>query len=307
MCNDVQASSPSLRGAEGDEGNRELAGTLTLTLAGTPSLTLPLAGGGNRRLSLPLKGGGPGWGLSRRRILLLAGTSEARALAGRIAADSRFDAVASLAGRTSAPAPLALPTRVGGFGGVEGLKRYLVEERMTHVIDATHPFAAQISANAQAACGALGLPLIVYAREPWRSAPGDNWIEVADNAAAALALGESPRRVFLTIGRQGVGDFCAAPQHAYLLRVIEPPEASELPPNCEVFSARGPFTREDEIALMRERRIDIVVSKNSGGALTYAKIEAARALGLPVAMITPARAGVSVVHDLDAVMALLAP
>lgn len=241
-----------------------------------------------------------------RRILLLAGTSEARALAARLAANPACDAVASLAGRTSAPMTLALPTRVGGFGGVEGLKRYLLDARITHVIDATHPFAAQISANAQAACAALGLPLIGYAREPWGAAPGDKWIEVADNADAAKALGEAPRRVFLTIGRQGVADFRAAPRHHYLLRVIERPEADDLPPSCEVISARGPFALEDEISLMREKRIDIVVSKNSGGALTYAKIDAARALGLPVVMIQPpARVGVTLLHDIDAVMAAL--
>jgi precorrin-6A/cobalt-precorrin-6A reductase len=243
----------------------------------------------------------------RPRILLLAGTSEARALAARLAADPRRDAVASLAGRTSAPAALALPTRVGGFGGVAGLTQYLAAERITHVVDATHPFAAQMSANTLAACSALGLPLIVYARAPWRPAPGDRWIEVADNAAAARALGAAPRRAFLTIGRQGVADFRAAPQHDYLLRVIEPPETGDLPPRCEILSARGPFTRDDEIALMREKRVDVVVSKNSGGPLTYAKIEAARVLGLPVVMIAPPpRAGAHVVHDIDAVMALLA-
>ncbi|MBU6528726.1 cobalt-precorrin-6A reductase [Methylocystis sp. MJC1] len=242
-----------------------------------------------------------------RRILLLAGTSEARALAERIAAEARDEAIASLAGRTSAPIALALPTRIGGFGGVEGLKRYLVDERITHVIDATHPFAAQISANAQAACAALALPLVVYAREPWRPMAEDRWIEVDSNLEAVHALGGAPRRVFLTIGRQGVADFRGAPQHEYLLRVIEPPEASDLPPKCEVMSARGPFTRTDEIALMREKRIDVVVSKNSGGALTYAKIEAARELGLPVVMIQPPpRGGVAVAYRIDAVMALLA-
>jgi precorrin-6A/cobalt-precorrin-6A reductase len=240
-------------------------------------------------------------------VLLLAGTREGRDLAARIAADPRCSGVASLAGRTSAPEALALPTRVGGFGGVEGLKRFLMEEGVTHVVDATHPFAAQISANAQTACAAAGLPLIVYAREAWKPSAGDRWIEVADNAAAASVLGERPRRVFLTIGRQGVADFRAAPQHDYLLRVIDWPEASVLPPKCEVFSARGPFTREDEVSLMRQKRIDVVVSKNSGGSLTYAKIEAARELSLPVVMIEPpARAGVAVAHDLDTAMALLA-
>lgn len=242
----------------------------------------------------------------RLRVLLLGGTSEGRALGARIASDPRYEGVVSLAGRTSAPAAQALPTRVGGFGGVEGLMRYLAEERIDRVIDATHPFAAQMSANAREACAALGIPLLVCVREPWRAAPGDRWIEVAGNASAARALGQAPRRVFLAIGRQGVADFRAAPQHEYLLRVIEPPDAQDLPPRCDVICARGPFALEDEIALMREKRIDVVVSKNSGGALTYAKIEAARALGLSVVMIAPpAREGVAAAHDLDAAMAFL--
>jgi precorrin-6A/cobalt-precorrin-6A reductase len=257
--------------------------------------------------ALPARGrdlgsAGPG----RSRVLLLAGTSEARALAARLAVEPGCDAVASLAGRTSAPTALALPTRIGGFGGVEGLKRYLVDQRITHVINATHPFAAQISSNAQTACAALGLPLIVYVREPWRPVPGDEWIEVADAAAAARALGETRKRVFLTIGRQGVAAFLAAPQHDYLLRVIEAPAVVDLPPHCEVVSARGPFTRADEIALMREKRIEIAVTKNSGGALTYAKMEAARELSLPVVVIRPpARAGAALAQDLDTVLALL--
>jgi len=294
LSKSVSASSASLRGAAGDEAIQERHR-------------------GAELFRIPAKSGVPDFEKDARnddvdrRILLLAGTSEARALAARLASHPGYDAIASLAGRTSAPMTLSLPTRIGGFGGVEGLKRYLEDERITHVIDATHPFAAQMSANAQAACAALGLPLIVYAREPWKSGADDNWIEVVDNAAAARALGEAPRRVFLTIGRQGVADFRAAPLHNYLLRVIEPPEANDLPPNCEVFSARGPFTREDEIALMREKGVEIIVSKNSGGALTYAKIEAARELALPVVMIQPpAREGAALAHDLDAVMALLA-
>jgi precorrin-6A/cobalt-precorrin-6A reductase len=241
------------------------------------------------------------------RVLLLGGTSEGLFLAERIATDQRYEGVVSLAGRTSAPMAQALPTRVGGFGGVEGLKRYLVETRITHVVDATHPFAAQMSANARAACAALSLSLIVFARAPWAPTPQDRWIDVADNAEAVAALGDAPRRVFLTIGRQGVADFRAAPQHDYLLRVIEPPATEDLPPRCEVFAARGPFTVDDEISLMRDKRVDVVVSKNSGGPLTYAKIEAARTLGLPVVMIAPSsREGAVVAHDLDAVMAFLA-
>lgn len=243
----------------------------------------------------------------RRRVLVLGGVSEGRALAARIAADPALDGVVSLAGRTSAPLPVALPTRIGGFGGVEGLTHYLAETGVTHVVDATHPFAARISANARAACAALGLPLLRLARESWRKAPGDRWIEVADNAAAARALGAAPRRVFLSIGRQGVADFRAAPQHEYLLRTIEPPEAGDLPPHCDVIFARGPFALEDEITLLRARRIDCLVSKNSGGALTYAKIEAARLLGVEVVMIAPpAHEDAPVAHDIEAAMAFLA-
>ena len=242
-----------------------------------------------------------------RRALVLGGSSEARILATRIAADSRLQGVISLAGRTSAPLAHDLPIRVGGFGGVEGLTRYLVEERISHVVDATHPFAARISANARAACAAAGAPLLVLTRPPWSPGQGDRWIEVVDNDAAARALGAAPRRVFLAIGRQGVADFRAAAQHDYLLRVIEPPQTDDLPPICEVIFGRGPFALEDEIALMRDRRIEAVVTKNSGGALAYAKIEAARALGLDVIMIArPASGAATTTHSIDAAMAFLA-
>lgn len=244
--------------------------------------------------------------IERRRALVLGGSSEARALATGIAADPRLDGVISLAGRTSAPMAHDLPTRVGGFGGVEGLTRYLIEERISHVIDATHPFAARISANALAACAAANVPLLVLTRPQWVPAQGDRWIDVDDNAAAAPALGVAPRRVFLAIGRQGVADFRVAPQHDYLLRVIEPPQAGDLPPSCEVIYGRGPFALEDEIALMRKRRIDMVVTKNSGGALAYAKIEAARTLGLDVVMIArPASGDAATTHDIEAALAFL--
>ena len=221
------------------------------------------------------------------RLLLLGGTSEARALSERLARETGVEAIVSLAGRTRAPLASPLPTRIGGFGGVEGLRRYLVESRIDRVIDATHPFAERISANAREACAALGLPLAVLAREPWRRQAGDRWIEVSDMAAAVAALGEKPRRVFLTVGRLSVGAFCAAPQHQYLVRCIEPPEPEELPPCCALILARGPFSRDDEIDLMRERQIDALVTKNSGGPLTYAKIEAARALSLETIVVLP--------------------
>lgn len=240
------------------------------------------------------------------RALILGGTSEARALAARLAGDARLDAVVSLAGRTSAPLASPLPVRIGGFGGVEGLTRYLVEERIDRVIDATHPFAARISANARAACAALGLPLLVFTRAPWSPVEGDRWIEVADNAGAVAALGEAPRRAFLTIGRLGLADFLCAPQHYYLIRTIDQPSKEDLPPRYELILERGPFTVESELSLMRAAEVDIVVSKNSGGRETYAKIEAARALGLPVAMVTPPRGGEArIVHHIEAAVDFL--
>jgi precorrin-6A/cobalt-precorrin-6A reductase len=240
------------------------------------------------------------------RVLVLGGTSEGRQLAQRLALDPNICAVMSLAGRTNAPLDVGLPTRVGGFGGVEGLICYLAEAKIDRVIDATHPFAARISANARAACAAVGVPLAVFSRPPWRAREGDRWIEVGDNEAAARALGEVKRRVFLTIGRLGVAAFRANPRHEYLIRSIDPPDARELPPRSTVILARGPFERADEIALMREHRIDVVVTKNSGGASTYAKIEAARALSLEVIVIAPpARGDIPKLADLDAAMEFL--
>ncbi|WP_051949232.1 cobalt-precorrin-6A reductase [Methylosinus sp. PW1] len=240
------------------------------------------------------------------RALILGGTSEARALAARLAGDARLHAVVSLAGRTSAPLASPLPVRIGGFGGVEGLTRYLVEERIERVIDATHPFAARISANARAACAALGLPLLVYTRAPWSPMEGDCWIEVADNAGVVAALGETPRRVFLTIGRLGLADFLCAPQHYYLIRTIDQPQENDLPPRYQLILERGPFTVESELSLMRASAVDLIVSKNSGGRETYAKIEAARMLGLPVVMVTPPRGGAArIVHDVAAAVDFL--
>ncbi len=242
----------------------------------------------------------------RTQALLLGGAHEARLLAERIAVAPQIECVVSLAGRTSAPLSQALPVRVGGFGGAAGLANYLTRHGVTHVIDATHPFAAQMSINAREACVQTGIPLLRLTRAPWRPVDGDEWIAVADNADAVRALGANPRRVFLTIGRQGVAAFRVAPQHHYLLRVIDPPEDSDLPPDCTVIADRGPFTSENESVLMRTHKIEIVVSKNSGGALTYAKIEAARALGLPVVMISPpVMDGVPVTHDLDVALAFL--
>lgn len=222
---------------------------------------------------------------SAMRVLILGGTTEASQLATLIAGDKRFDAILSLAGRTSAPKPQPLRTRTGGFGGADALARWLRDEKIEAVIDATHPFADQISANAVTACRQAGVPLASVVRPQWRAAAGDRWQSVPTTEAAAIALGEIPRRVFLGLGRQELSAFASAPQHRYIARVIEPPEGSHLPPDLRLLQARGPFDREAELRLLADEKIDVVVSKNSGGSATYAKIEAARALGLPVIMI----------------------
>lgn len=240
------------------------------------------------------------------RVLVLGGTTEARLLAGLLAADGRFDATLSLAGRTERPAPQPLPTRVGGFGGVDGLAAFLTAEHVDVLVDATHPFAERISDNAVAAATRAGAPLLVLQRPAWTPAPGDRWTEVPDLAAAARALGETPRRVFLTTGRLGVAAFQAAPQHRYLLRSIDPPAAADLPPRCDVLLARGPFTVDAEIDLMRREAVDIVVTKNSGAAAASDKLVAARALNLPVLMIARARhPGATTVATPEAALAWL--
>lgn len=222
------------------------------------------------------------------RVLVLGGTTEARQLGQRLAADGRFRATLSLAGRTERPAPQPLPTRVGGFGGIDGLAAYLAAEAIDVLVDATHPFAERISQNAVAAARQTGVPLLVLERPAWTPGEGDTWRDVADLAAAVIALGDAPKRVFLTTGRLGVAAFKAAPQHRYLLRSIDPPDAADLPPLCDVLLARGPFTVADEMALMRREAVDIVVTKNSGAVAASEKLAAARALNLPVLMIARA-------------------
>jgi precorrin-6A/cobalt-precorrin-6A reductase len=240
------------------------------------------------------------------RVLLLGGTLEARLLAQRIAAEQRLEGIVSLAGRTSAPLSQELPVRIGGFGGVEGLMRYLATERVDKVIDATHPFAAQMAENAREACAALGKPLLKLSRAPWEAVGGDRWTAADDQACAAMALGAAPRRVFLTTGRMGLSNFLAAPQHHYFIRTIEPPEVRDLPPQCDVILERGPFDCESEMELMHARRIDALVTKNSGGDSTYAKIEAARRLGVEVVMIArPQSRGVRLAHEIESAMSFL--
>ncbi|WP_407189921.1 cobalt-precorrin-6A reductase [Bradyrhizobium centrosematis] len=217
------------------------------------------------------------------RALILGGTADASLLAGEMAR-ARIDAVYSYAGRTHAPAGQPLPTRVGGFGGASGLADYIRREGITHVIDATHPFAAEMSRNAVGACADTDTPLIALERAPWLKTPGDNWIEVANVGAAVAALPEAPANVFLGIGRQHIAPFATKPQHAYTLRFVDPPEALPFP--ADVIVSRGPFRLDSELEMMRTRGIAWIVARNSGGDGARAKIDAARRLGLPVVMIS---------------------
>ncbi|MFT4078208.1 cobalt-precorrin-6A reductase [Rhodomicrobium sp.] len=219
------------------------------------------------------------------RLLILGGTADASALAKLLAGDLRFEPTLSLAGRTVSPVTPPIPFRIGGFGGAEGLATYLRDERVDAMIDATHPFAARISANAVKAAQAARVPLASLLRPAWARQEGDRWISVPSPEAAAAALGDAPRTVFLTVGRLELPAFAAAPQHRYVARVIDRPEGVPLPPDLAFIEARGPYDTEAELRLMRQGGFDVIVSKNSGGAATCGKIEAARALGLPVVMI----------------------
>ena len=218
------------------------------------------------------------------RALILGGTGDANQLAAAFAR-KKIDAVYSYAGRTQIPLGHALPTRIGGFGGVEGLADFLREADITHVIDATHPFAAEMSSHAVEACAATGVPLIALERSPWIRSDGDNWIEVPDINAAVAALPEQRTRVFLAIGRQHLAPFAVKPQHAYTLRFVDAPDGPLPLPGAEIVVSRGPFTLQGDRELMRVRGIQLLVARNSGGAGARAKIDAAHVLGLPVIMI----------------------
>lgn len=223
--------------------------------------------------------------MSRLTILLLGGTAEASALAQRIAEDGRFAGTLSLAGVTRSPKASRLQTRTGGFGGADGLAAWLRQHDVDALIDATHPFAATMSANATAAAAAASVPAIALLRPAWQEQPGDCWVRVPDMASAAAALGTAPRSVFLTVGRKDLAPFRRAPQHSYVVRSVDPPPPDLLPEGAIFIAARGPFALADEERLVREYRIETIVTKNSGGTATAAKLAAARRAGLPVVMI----------------------
>jgi precorrin-6A/cobalt-precorrin-6A reductase len=241
-------------------------------------------------------------------VLVLGGTGEGRELAGQLAAFGR-PVISSLAGRVSQPRLPAGPVRVGGFGGVDGLAEYLRAEHISAVIDATHPFAARITQNAADACAATGTALLVLRRLPWTPVDGDHWTPVGDLAAAASIVGRLPPDdvVLLTVGRQGVEAFSALLQR-FWLRAVDPPDGPT-PARCDLLLDRGPFTLDGELELLQRLAIDLLVTKNSGGAMTVAKLTAARTLGLPVLMVErPALPdGVQVVTDVPAALAWLQP
>jgi precorrin-6A/cobalt-precorrin-6A reductase len=217
------------------------------------------------------------------RILLLGGTTEASNLAAALAARG-MDAVFSYAGRTAQPVAQPLPTRVGGFGGVAGLVAYIQAQGITHIIDATHPFAAQMSRNALEASHACGIPLVVLERQPWGAIQGDDWQHVPDIGGAVAALPDAPARVFLAIGKQNLAPFAAKPQHFYLLRLVDRPSALPLA-NATAIIARGPFDVAGDTALLQTHAITHIVAKNAGGSGATAKLTVARALGVTVILI----------------------
>ena len=218
-------------------------------------------------------------------LLILGGTTEASRLASAVAGMPSVAPLLSLAGRTAQPAVAPIPTRVGGFGGAAGLAAFLRSERVDAVVDATHPFAVRIKANAAEACDTTGVPLAAFSRPAWVPGPGDRWAIVADIDAAVAQLGTVPRRVFLTTGRLDLARFKAAPQHHYTIRTIDPPDPADLPPIHTLVQARAPFDEANEQALLAAERVDCLVTKNSGGDATVAKLEAARRLGIEVIMV----------------------
>ncbi|SIR89660.1 cobalt-precorrin-6A reductase [Williamsia sterculiae] len=217
-------------------------------------------------------------------VLILGGTGEARDLARQLTSGDRR-VVSSLAGRVRDPALPQGDVRVGGFGGADGMARWLREHRVDAVVDATHPFAQQISENATVAAWITGVPLVVLRRPPWEPRSDDRWSIVPDITAAASAVSErGDIRVFLTTGRRDLAVFADNDRAWFLIRVVDPPDVV-LPRHSRVIRDRGPYRLPDERRLLIDNRIDVLVTKNSGGTLTEAKLDAARELGVPVIMV----------------------
>jgi precorrin-6A/cobalt-precorrin-6A reductase len=230
------------------------------------------------------------------RILLLGGTSEGRALAARLVPE--VDVISSLAGRVPDPVLPVGEVRIGGFGGVEGIRQWLVDSKVDAVVDATHPFAASITAHAAAACVKLGLPHLVLVRPAWP--PGGATVVGSDAEAAKMVAAERYSRVFLTTGRSGTRAF-ADVDAWFLIRAVTAPNPDSLPREHQLVLSRGPYHYNDELALLRDHRIDALVTKNSGGQMTRPKLDAAAVLGVAVVMVDrpPLPGGVTTVGSVD--------
>ncbi|BBY42249.1 cobalt-precorrin-6A reductase [Mycolicibacterium celeriflavum] len=230
------------------------------------------------------------------RILLLGGTSEARSLAARLHPD--IEVLSSLAGRVPHPALPVGEVRIGGFGGVDGLRRWLSDNGVDAVVDATHPYAATMTAHAAVVCAELRLPHLVLVRPAWPT--GDALVVSSDVEAAKTVAAEPFRRVFLTTGRSGAAAFKDVDAW-FLIRAVTPPDAQDLPRRHQVVLSRGPYRYDDELTLLREHGIDALVTKNSGGQMTRPKLDAAAALGIAVVMVDrpPLPSGVATVATVD--------
>lgn len=231
------------------------------------------------------------------KVLILGGTTEANRFAA-LAAEKSVPAIYSYAGRVNTPKEQPLPTRVGGFGGVNGLTEFIKREGICTLIDATHPFASQMSKNAIEASELSGIPLLAIERPAWQETPDDQWIHVKDMKSAATALEGPDKKIFLAIGRQQIDLFSSQLQHHYLLRFVDQPE-QEIPfPSYDLVVDRGPFDLQTDLDLLKRFKINVIVSKNAGGTGAFTKIQAARDLGLSVIMIDrPALSGRNVVAD----------
>lgn len=245
------------------------------------------------------------------KVLLLGGTAEARQVAAWSTSESGVEVISSLAGRTVEARLPEGQVRSGGFGGVAGLVDWLTENKVDAVVDATHPFAATMTEHAVEGARAAGVELLVLRRAGWREQAGDRWVWVDSAEEAARVLPQLGKRAFLTIGRQGLETFAAASGSAagagvwMLARCVDPPEP--VPAWCELLLDRGPYGVQAELELLKARRIDVLVTKDSGGPMTSAKLAAARSLEIPVVVITrpPLPAGVDAVETVDQVVGWL--
>jgi precorrin-6A/cobalt-precorrin-6A reductase len=220
-----------------------------------------------------------------KRLVILGGTGDAVQLADRSMSLSGLEVITTLAGRTRTPKRVAGEVRIGGFGGELGLVEYLQTEQIDLLIDATHPFAAQISGHAAGAAATVGIPWLMLIRPAWARSPIDNWIEVGSVEAAVTAIPASAERIFVTIGRQQLSPFASLTDRWCLIRSIDPPDSSIPLPPGKLLLDRGPFSLDRERQLLKDYQIQAIVSKNSGGDATYPKIIAARELNLPVVMV----------------------